>query len=486
MRSVVSAGLAVALLASSTSALTAVGIKGQEFVDGTSGNRFQLVGIDYQPGGSSAYDPSTHKDALSDANVCRRDAAIMQSIGVNTLRVYNLDPKVNHDDCASIFNAAGIYMVIDVNSPLPNESINKDDPASSYHLTYLSRTFAIIDNFRNYPNTLAFFSANELIDNVNSTATNPSYIRAVTRDLHQYMRARAGTTGRIIPIGYSAADVRSILTDTTNYISCAIDGESNNDSKSDFIGVNGYSWCGDVTDWTVGKYDELAQIYSNTTIPVFFSEYGCNDPQPRHFNEISAIYDGTKMPTFSGGLAYEFSQEDNNYGLTEITSATEVALLDDFATLASKFAGIDQSYLTRANNSATSISPPKCDKSLISGDFQNSWTLPSQPSGAADLIKNGVSGAIVGQINDAISLDLPSDLKVTWKGNGSTVSLKLTKKSTSNSLGDTVGASSSTGGASGSGSSGSSSTSSAAGDRITPAAQAGIFVVALTYLLSML
>ena len=52
----------------------------------------------------------------------------MQRLGVNTLRVYNLDPDLDHSMCASIFNAAGIYMVLDVNSPLPNQSLNRGAP----------------------------------------------------------------------------------------------------------------------------------------------------------------------------------------------------------------------------------------------------------------------------------------------------------------------------------------------------------------------
>jgi len=480
MKSIISAGLSAAILAGSANALNAVGIKGQDFVDGTTGDRFQLIGMDYQPGGSSGYDSKSHKDPLSDANICRRDAAIMQRIGANTLRVYNLDPTIDHDECASIFNAAGIYMVIDVNSPLPNESINAKDPKTSYNKVYLNRTFQLMDAFRNYPNTLAFFSANELINDGDTGKSNPPYVRAVTRDLHQYMRARGG---RVIPIGYSAADVREILADTTNYIACSIDGEANNESKSDFIGVNGYSWCGPDADFTSGKYKELADIYSATTIPVFFSEYGCNEVTPRSFNEIKSIYSKDDMPTFSGGLAYEYTQEDNNYGLVEVKSDTEVKLLDDYVTLGNKFAGIDQNYIKAHNESATAITPPKCDKSLIkSSDFQSSFTLPKQPDGVADMIKNGVSGAGGKGIIDNIDLTLPQGLKVSYS-NGSEISdLKLEKKSTGNSLGDTTSASA----PGGSGSSSGSSTSKAAGDKITPAAQAGIFVAGLTYMLSML
>ena len=87
----------------------------------------------------------------------------MQMLGINTIRSYNLNPGANHDACASIFNSAGIYMMLDVNSPFGGESINRADPQSSYTTSYLNRTFALIDAFRGYPNTLGFFSANELV-----------------------------------------------------------------------------------------------------------------------------------------------------------------------------------------------------------------------------------------------------------------------------------------------------------------------------------
>jgi 1,3-beta-glucanosyltransferase GAS3 len=100
---------------------------------------------------------------------------------VNTIRVYNVSPKINHDDCASIFNAVGIYMIIDVNSPLGGESINRADPASSYHSGYLSRIFGIVENFKGYPNTMAFFAANEVINDLGTVKDNPQYIRVSSR-----------------------------------------------------------------------------------------------------------------------------------------------------------------------------------------------------------------------------------------------------------------------------------------------------------------
>jgi hypothetical protein len=95
---------------------------------------------------------------------------------VNTIRVYNLDPTANHDDCASIFNAAGIYMILDVNSPLPNGALDRSAPWDTYNNIYMKRVFGVIEAFKNFPNTLAFFSGNEVINQA-SVIQVPAYIR---------------------------------------------------------------------------------------------------------------------------------------------------------------------------------------------------------------------------------------------------------------------------------------------------------------------
>jgi hypothetical protein len=75
----------------------------------------------------------------------------------------------------SIFNAAGIYVIVDVNSPMM--SINRAEPWTSYYSGYLSYIFSNIENFMGYPNTLGFFAANEVINDLNTTQFNPQYIR---------------------------------------------------------------------------------------------------------------------------------------------------------------------------------------------------------------------------------------------------------------------------------------------------------------------
>ncbi|KAI9752845.1 MAG: hypothetical protein M4579_005460 [Chaenotheca gracillima] len=370
-------------------AVQPIKVQGSDFVNADTGDSFQIIGVAYQPGGSSGFDPSTGKDPLSDGDICLRDAALMQRLGLNTIRVYNLDPDLNHDMCASIFNEVGIYMLLDVNSPLPGQALNRGEPWTTYTLDYLKRIFGIVEAFKGYPNTLGFFGGNEVINDVPSSSVVPPYLRAVNRDLKNYI---AKNSDRTIPVGYSAADVRDILAPTWEYLQCAINGDDNDQSRADFFGLNSYSWCGSEITYETSDWKTLVAQFSNTTIPVFFSEYGCNTSPPRTFDEVQALY-GTKMtPVLSGGLVYEYSNEPSDYGLVNINDDGSVKLRGDYDALQSQYNKLDINLLQSTNSTATAVKPPKCVKSLVEyQDFNTNFTLPTLPKGGQDLINNGLS-----------------------------------------------------------------------------------------------
>lgn len=165
------------------------------------------------------------RDPLADTVVCQRDIAEFKKLGVNTVRVYIVDNSANHDTCMKALADAGIYAIIDANNPL--YSINRENPAPSYNTAYLQSVFATIDAFVKYDNTLAFFSGNEVVnDNVSSTLSAP-YVKAVTRDMRQYIRSRGY---RNVPVGYSAADVAQNRMQLARYMNCGTD-----DERSDFF-----------------------------------------------------------------------------------------------------------------------------------------------------------------------------------------------------------------------------------------------------------
>lgn len=385
----------LALGAQLASAVPTIDIKGSDFINSETGDRFQLLGVAYQPGGSSGYNPASGIDPLSDGDVCLRDAALMQRLGVNAIRVYNLDPDLNHDLCASIFNEVGIYMLLDVNSPLPGESINRDEPWTTYDSSYLNRTFAVVEAFKSYPNTLLFFSGNEVINDDASASVVPPYMRAVTRDLKNYIKKNSA---RDIPVGYSAADVRDILVDTWNYLQCTTTGDDSDPSRVDLFALNSYSWCGD-SSFTTSSYNVLVSDLTGTSVPVFFSEYGCNVPAPRIFTEVPVIYGPLMTPVLSGGMVYEFSQEASNFGLVNINNDGSADVLPDYDTLQKQFSTLNVTALQGLPAQNTSVTAPKCSASLISAkSFNSNFTLPAVPPGAQTLIDNGIANAPTGKI----------------------------------------------------------------------------------------
>ncbi|OCK83420.1 glycoside hydrolase family 72 protein [Lepidopterella palustris CBS 459.81] len=397
--------LLLASLVSIVYAVHTIEVHNQEFVDTVTNKRLMIIGVDYQPGGQSGYNPGAGQDTLSNGTVCLRDAALLQRLGVNTIRVYNVDPAANHDECASIFNAVGIYMILDVNSPLSGESIDRSNPAGSYNVGYLTRVFGVVEAFKGYPNTLAFFSANEVMNDIPTSKDNPPYIRAIQRDIKNYI---AKHSTRTIPVGYSAADVRPILQDTWAYLQCNINGTADQ-SRSDFFGLNSYSWCGGDATFQTSGYDVLTTMFSNSTIPVFFSEYGCNKPQgtPRVFNEVAAIY-GPEMTALSGGLVYEYSEEPDDFGLVVINDNTTVSLRQDYDNLQGQYNKLNITLIESANSTATGLTAPACSTDLISSSgFSTNFTIPSPPDGVNDLINNGIKNPNNGKLVQVTATAVP-------------------------------------------------------------------------------
>lgn len=307
----------------------------------------------------------------------------------------------------SIFNSVGIYVVLDVNSPNEGEHIDRSNPGSTYNKGYLEHVFTMIEAFKDYPNTLAFFSGNEIMNDVESGEANPPYIRALTREMKNYIGNHANRT---IPVGYSAADVREILEDTWAYLSCDNSNEGNKDpSRSDFLGLNSYSWCGSEATFESSGYNTLVEMFSNSTIPVFFSEYGCNEVQPRTFDEVPVLY-GEKMTVMSGGLIFEWTQEDNNYGIVDAYTNGTVHLRGDYDALAEKYGGLNMTLIENHNTTATNLKAPKCSSGLISDSgLSKDFDLPSVPDGVQAMIESGISNAPSGSIVPVTktSVDLP-------------------------------------------------------------------------------
>ena len=309
-------------------------------------------------------------------------------------------------------------MFIDVNSPLPLQSLDPGNLVTSYSSTYLSHIFGVVEAFGPYPNTLAFISANEVMNTVGTGQTAPPYIRAVTRDLKNYISKHLT---RSIPVGYSAADVSEILTDSWTYLSCDINGQSSDPSRSDFFGLNSYSWCGPTSltaNYDASGYNTVISTFGNTSIPVFYSEYGCNKVQPRVFDEVPVLY-GNMTSVMSGGLVYEYYEEENDYGLVWIYDNGTAQLRNDYNALQKQYNTLDVKALESMDSSLASAKSPKCSGDLISSSgFNTSFTLPAVPSGGQKLIDNGIPNPNQGKL---VSVTTTTVADAVYDANGNAI-----------------------------------------------------------------
>ncbi|CAH2351852.1 1,3-beta-glucanosyltransferase Pga4p [[Candida] railenensis] len=352
-------------LLSTAAAISSITVDGNAFFT-DDGSRFYIRGVAYQPGGSSVlFDP------LADSDTCSRDIEKFKDLGINTIRVYSIDNTADHDDCMKQLADAGIYVLLDVN--IPNASISRDSAECSYNTMYLNEVLATVKNMAQYNNTLGFFAGNEVINDGPSIAAAP-YVKAVVRDMKNFIK---NTGLRSIPVGYSAADTTQGL-DTAEYLNCGSDSMA----RVDMFGFNDYSWCGSSATFTTSGYSTKVEEYGNYSVPLFFSEYGCNTVSPRPFTEVGTIYSDKMSPVFSGGLVYEYSQEVSNYGLVEIESNSSVSTLEDFDNLKSQFAKTSNPSGDGDYHASEAASNCPAESST----WNATTTLPDTPGGALKYI----------------------------------------------------------------------------------------------------
>ena len=107
------------------------------------------------------------------------------------------------------------------------------------------------------------------------------------------------------------------------------------------------------------------------------------------------------MTALSGGLVYEYSQEEADYGLVVINENGTLSLRQDFDNLQEQFNKLDLSLIQSTNASATEITPPECSMNLITAEeFSKNFSIPAVCPGCQDLINNGISNPTNGKLVD--------------------------------------------------------------------------------------
>ncbi|KAJ2962220.1 hypothetical protein NQZ79_g2626 [Umbelopsis isabellina] len=369
--------------------LHSIEIKGTKLFDSVTKEQFFIKGVAYQPRGGLL----TGSDPLTNEASCQKDAQLMKDLGLNVIRVYEIylqiDPTKNHDACMSAFASAGIYLLLDIATP--QHSINRVTP--EYDLTLYRSFVAAIDAFAGYSNTLGFVAGNE-VSNDKSTSPASAFVKAALRDAKQYIKSNKQ---RYIPVGYASNDDQYIRDAIKDYFNCGDDM-----SRADFFGVNLYEWCGNSTFQTSG-YSERTKEFENYSIPVFLSEYGCNAVTPRVFSEVAALYSSDMTGVWSGGIVYEWSQEDNNYGLVKLDASGNVTPLPDYQNLKTQLAKVSPQGVSM-NSYNPSIQPSNCPAQ--NANWQASSVLPPTPSeGSCKCMMNSLTCVLTKAALDSANSD---------------------------------------------------------------------------------
>lgn len=348
-------------------------IYGNKFFSTVDGNQFFIKGIAYQAqrdmnmleSADGVFD-TTYIDPLADYDRCLRDIQYLKELGINTIRVYAIDPNKNHDKCMAALASAGIYVLLDLSEP--DISIVRNKP--NWNNDLMNRYYSVVDAMHKYPNLLGFFAGNEVTNDCTNTDASP-FVKAAIRDTKEYIKQKGY---RNIPVGYSTNDDHETRDNLAQYFVC-------DDVSADFYGINMYEWCG-YSSYGSSGYKERTEEFDNYPIPVFFSEFGCNLVRPRPFTEIRELFGPKMTPVWSGGIVYMYFEEENEYGVVRIDEKGDVIKLEDFDYLKKEYARVRPKALTLDQYKGSIHAPlkrPTINCPEKSSSWKASTILPPKP-----------------------------------------------------------------------------------------------------------
>jgi hypothetical protein len=364
--------LGLLALASSTFAadLPAITMKGSKFFF-ENGTQFFIKGVAYQQDTAAAGETndltSKFVDPLADDERCKTDIPLLAELGTNVIRTYAIDPTADHSACMKLLIQHGIYVISDLGQPAL--SINRDDP--QWDVELFSRYKDVVDELAQYSNVIGFFAGNEVSNNNTNTEAS-AWVKAAVRDTKKYIKDQGH---RAMGVGYAANDDTDIRVDMAQYFNCGKEEEA-----IDFWGYNIYSWCGQ-SDMQKSGYSDQAEFFSNYSVPVFFAEYGCNDPggaAGRVFQETAALYSDEMTKVFSGGIVYMYFQEKNDFGLVTAGKNGAATKVKDFSTLKKQVLAADPKGVDSDSYSATNKAS-SCPG--VSENWKSAEELPPTPDG---------------------------------------------------------------------------------------------------------
>ncbi|KAI9599925.1 hypothetical protein KEM48_000033 [Puccinia striiformis f. sp. tritici PST-130] len=301
---------------------------------------------------------------LGDINSCKHAIKDFKRLKINTIRVYNYNPEIDHSACMNALDKSGIYVIADIKSPLSGST---NIASQHWDVDVLTQYINQIDSLRSFPNLLAFNIGDEFITSSEAVEAGP-YIKARVRDVKLYLKSVNSTA----LVSYASADGKKFPSELARFLSCHSGGPS---AELDLFGLNNYRWCGDSS--FESAYQEIALEFQGLAIAAYFSEFGCLTPgKPRLWNEIPTLFSTLMSDLWSGGVAYNYYPTEQGYGLLNEAQGKSVRN-EDFDTLAQRYQQVKPPDMPKLTSL---VSPKQKCSSTNANSFAITSVLPPQPN----------------------------------------------------------------------------------------------------------
>lgn len=298
-------------------------IKGNKIFVSTTGEYLPIKGINYYPrpnAGDLVLGNSQDQYTEEFRSSWERDIVQFRNLGINAVRLYAVDPGLNHDAFMCALKQAGIYVLVGLAADCKNCAVQWQDPPHCYPQNLKDRGRMIIREFARYENVLGFSAGNEIALSAASYIGNIPCGKKFLRDMRAYIKECVEAGGmRHIPVGMIFADHEREA--KAKYYNCRSDPEDELEN-AEFVGINAYLHCDAFAtdiDQLIGYKTLLAGVEQwGMTIPVMWTEFGCLNPDfapegeylaQRNFLQVDALFSPKYREHFNGGFVFEYSTE---------------------------------------------------------------------------------------------------------------------------------------------------------------------------------
>ncbi|RHY55184.1 hypothetical protein DYB38_003501 [Aphanomyces astaci] len=250
----------------------------------------------------------------------------LKALGINTIRLYAVDPTAPHDKFMCELSKLGIYAFVGMAAICEGCYVLDTEAPKCYTDAMFTRAMKIYNAFA----VVLIANKGFSVGNENNLGTqiekSAPCVKALIRDVRTYADKCNGSL-RPVPIGLDNADIDTTLHPRASwlgYYDCLKDGNEN--TRAEWIGFNPYVECDTTIHVTYEDSKGLQKLVSDYkqskySRPIVLGEFGCikvvntvsGIEQQRNFYDAKWMNEAPDMTEYVvGGIAFEYSVEKAN------------------------------------------------------------------------------------------------------------------------------------------------------------------------------